>query len=312
MHTLERLKRGIPTSSPSNHKQPATASNPMKLSSAPGPSRVASSKLSKVAGSESRQTFDDFVPDLDDGMNNEEDGDNRPSDQYLASWNARRNEKNKENRPFLEKEKPAAPKARFIDPQPNAKRHHWDYDDPSQPGPSSSRRPQQDEESEQSEDEGFEADKRIPNPGMRAKRPSPLPVRQPPPKRTRIPSQDDPGEAIARRNRARAEEVLQSSARGQTEEEEEEDDEDDNAPSFTQTRVSALAASQRAKTETIKTQKRIPWSDYDSDILLSLIEEHGCSWSYIQKHAEFSEERGEVGQVALKDRARNMKVSFLK
>jgi hypothetical protein len=43
--------------------------------------------------------------------------------------------------------------------------------------------------------------------------------------------------------------------------------------------------------------------------LIEAIEQFGCSWSLIAKNVEFEDDRD---QIALKDKARNMKVAFLK
>jgi hypothetical protein len=57
------------------------------------------------------------------------------------------------------------------------------------------------------------------------------------------------------------------------------------------------------------TQKRVFWTGADEDHLVRLIEEYGTSWSVIAKLGGFQTNRD---QVALKDKARNMKVSYLK
>ena len=58
-------------------------------------------------------------------------------------------------------------------------------------------------------------------------------------------------------------------------------------------------------------QKRTPWSTAEEGTLMDLMRLHGCSWTNIQKM-----DRGGIlvkrSQVQLKDKARNMKVSFLR
>jgi len=56
-------------------------------------------------------------------------------------------------------------------------------------------------------------------------------------------------------------------------------------------------------------QTRVPWSEADAQFLINAIQEFGCSWSTINKLGDWEFERD---QVALKDKARNMKVAFLK
>jgi len=60
-------------------------------------------------------------------------------------------------------------------------------------------------------------------------------------------------------------------------------------------------------------QTRRPWSEEETETLLTLIEEHGTSWALLL--AEDKSERKVLqsrGQVALKDKARNMKMDYLK
>lgn len=60
-------------------------------------------------------------------------------------------------------------------------------------------------------------------------------------------------------------------------------------------------------------QTRRPWSEEETETLLTLIEEHGTSWALLL--AEDKSERMVLqsrGQVALKDKARNMKMDYLK
>ena len=62
-------------------------------------------------------------------------------------------------------------------------------------------------------------------------------------------------------------------------------------------------------------QTRKPWSIDETETLLHLIMNHGTSWSAlkdIDSHSDLGEVLGSRDQVALKDKARNMKVDFLK
>ena len=62
-----------------------------------------------------------------------------------------------------------------------------------------------------------------------------------------------------------------------------------------------------------KVQTRRPWSDRETEQLLTLIEEYGTSYSMLHRR---DQERGNIlqerDQIALKDKARNMKVDYLK
>jgi len=58
-------------------------------------------------------------------------------------------------------------------------------------------------------------------------------------------------------------------------------------------------------------QSRTPWSDNDEALLIQYIEEHGCSWAFIAKLPGWDLVRRNF-QVQLKDKARNIKVSYLK
>ncbi|BFZ64546.1 hypothetical protein YB2330_005693 [Saitoella coloradoensis] len=63
-------------------------------------------------------------------------------------------------------------------------------------------------------------------------------------------------------------------------------------------------------------QTRTPWSLEEESCLLSALQRYGCQWALIEKmHGRVgSVDRvlGERGQVALKDKARNMKLAFLR
>ena len=80
-----------------------------------------------------------------------------------------------------------------------------------------------------------------------------------------------------------------------------------------------LAANRHAKERTAyapkRVQSRIPWSEAEIGRLIDLIEEHGISYSKIKKcdnqHTD-GELLGSRDQVALKDKAQNMKFDFLK
>lgn len=62
-----------------------------------------------------------------------------------------------------------------------------------------------------------------------------------------------------------------------------------------------------------KVQFRRAWTDLETETLLNMIEEHGTSWGSLKK---IDDKNGKIlesrDQVALKDKARNMKLDFLK
>jgi hypothetical protein len=94
--------------------------------------------------------------------------------------------------------------------------------------------------------------------------------------------------------------------------EEEEENVDDDAssvppPSFQAVSIAARHAVMQTTERPI--QKRTFWTGADEDRLVRLVEEHGTSWSVIAKLGGFQTFRD---QVALKDKARNMKVAYLK
>lgn len=243
----------------------------------------------------------------------EELGSRRTAD-YLAVWDAHDRDKNKENRPLSgrEKEKPAK---RFIDAQANAQKVQWESQSSQEAGPSKRKHTlvETDDESD-SQDEGFQADRRNPNPNRRMEVPagrhlSPAPVRRPSPKRARV-QEDEPAAQAVRRRQQQAEAELQASARREDSEGLDEDaDEDPPRPSASQVGAAARREAVIARQRTVETQTRIPWSEADAEHLVDLIEDMGCSWSAIHQAGGFQVERG---QVALKDKARNLKVQYLR
>ncbi|PBP28541.1 MYB DNA-binding domain protein [Diplocarpon rosae] len=266
-------------------------------------------------GSMSTQvSADSFQPTMHDANEDHINDRPRPTAEYTAAWDQNSKEKDKENhRPIA---KPVA-KRRLIDPQPNAERISNDWDisqedlvEPSAPNHIRARAER--EESEASEDQGFQEDQRLPDPRRRI---SALPTRRfsrvendpSPPKKLRVNCREasPPAElkgAVARQEREEA-------ARARTEVQDDDDD-DDDVPPPTATELSAAARSAVARSAGPRVYRgRIPWSDDDSARLEEGIEEYGCSWALIHNSRKWDVDRG---QVALKDRARNLKVQYLK
>lgn len=314
------MKRGIPLKedlpSEQNQQKPAKV-----VVSSPGPSGKQAAKSSTAP----------LGRDNDSSSHNRGDGDEldqHPSStaQALAAWNARTADKNKENRPVARGGIASSSKPSIMDPQPGETRLEWEeYDSENINTPSKRKRASQDrvEESAESDDAGFQSDHRTHTVNRTRgkstiRHQSPLPVKQPS-KRIRVSHRAVGAAKAERENRERAESVLQRSARRATDDIEDDEDEDANGdgndrnnqspPPFTQVSIGAKINTQRAKQAVLQPQKRTPWSTRDSNHLIDLIAEYGCSWSLLQKFARF--ERGEVGQVALKDRARNIKVAYL-
>lgn len=238
----------------------------------------------------------------------------RPTSEYTAAWNENIKEKNKEN------QKPAAKpvaRRRMIDPQPDAKRisNDWDLSQTEVDRPAAPKRSRT--ESEESEDQGFQEDDRRLYLQRKATVPPARPFspteeeNQPPPKQARVDRRHTNTQAgfssaaVRRRGRERA-------AR---DDEEASDDEyqDDGPPAATAIDSTQVAIAARLSAARMKGQGvpkgRTPWSKTDDDLLIESIAEYGCRWSWINQTQNFEDYRG---QVALKDRARTLKVQYLK
>ncbi|PBP24018.1 MYB DNA-binding domain protein [Diplocarpon rosae] len=282
-------------------------------SSAPVPVVVNAKK-----GSKSTQVAaDSFQPTMHDANEDHINDHPRPTAEYTAAWDQNSKEKDKENhRPIA---KPVA-KRRLIDPQPNAERisNDWDIsqEDLVEPSvPKRGRARAEREESEESEGQGFQEDQRLPDPNRRLSAP---PARRflhaendrSPPKKPRVtcreasPPVEFKGVVARRQEREEA-----GSARSEIQDDDNDDD-DDDVPPPTATELSAAARSAVARSAGPRVYRgRIPWSDDDSARLEEGIEEYGCSWALIHNSRRWDVDRG---QVALKDRARNLKVQYLK
>lgn len=148
--------------------------------------------------------------------------------------------------------------------------------------------------SDESEDECFEKDKRIPDPGRRilclTEHSANLDENNSsPPNREEITTRQE----WANLPRC-SDEVAEESSQ----------------PDFAEicSRAKKIAASSRSTSSGVQT--RIPWSHNDEQLLRDGIEKYGCSWSYLSNLLRGWDRKRD--QVALKDKARNMKVSYLK
>ncbi|KAF4625014.1 hypothetical protein G7Y89_g13154 [Cudoniella acicularis] len=312
----------------------ATTSNRARQNN-PGPSRVSAAEP-RATVVETEREVSPYQPVVDEDNGEIPSEEPRPSQQYLDIWNASINDKNKENRP-LPKTIPV--KRRLLDRQSDAEELRWDSESQETAGPSKRKPPRQErQETEESEDQGYQVDQRAPNPARRMAPParsrSLIADAPPNPKRPRTNNQEAEKARLRAEKQAAEDARLQASARAEAEEDEssimEEDipsrrrrrarpaveeeeeesmEEDVPRPSTMQISASARVRTSRAqKEEEQRPQVRTKWSERDSQTLIALIERWGCSWAFLEKKGKWEVERG---QVALKDKARNLKVDFL-
>lgn len=256
--------------------------------------------------------YDNIQPIIDDAETTF-----RSTQEYVASWEKHNLDKNKENRPLPAGHQSNPGKRSLLDRQKDTDRSGYDLEYIS---PSSSRKRPRRERSEESQDSGFQDDNRLPDPERRSAAPvarlrSPIESPPSPPEMVRRQPSDEGVPRLVRQNRRRAEAALRVSARRAADGEywevtgEEEDHASQiRAPTFREVNAHAKYAVARITQKSRTTQKRIPWSEADTDKFIKLIGEHGCSWADLHRRGEF----GHRDQVALKDKARNLKVAFLK
>lgn len=261
------------------------------------------------------QVDNDYRPAFDDGEEGNFSEQPRPTGEYVASWTENLREGNKENLGNRPVAQPAL-KRRLIDRQDNAERVEWNSQDSmdGQPAPKRARS-EPEENEEESEDQGFEQDARQvparktaapPADRHASSQAAPTAQRRPPASRRSVSPQRERSNAAARRaqprpaSRARPRRVI-----------EDDEDSDDVAPAPTATQIGEMsrAAGVLARQATRRVQVRVPWSEADEATLVAGIEEHGCSWSFIHEKFHWEHRRD---QVALKDKARNLKVLYLR
>ena len=208
----------------------------------------------------------------------------------------------------------------LLDPQKNATRVHWGSQQSSQseqrPGEASrdlllSPAPVDIDEGiieDVSEDEGFQQDTRFPEASRTANvlSPSKRPVSgsaaqlSQSKRARRTPDEEDYHEPDDRR-------VIVSPRRDYSEE-----------PEFSQIdnyKMASQQAKQRTAMQPKRVQSRTPWSEVEEEKLIALIEQFGTSYALLKTKDKEEEPRHVLqhrDQVALKDKARNMKVNFLK
>ncbi|PVH69757.1 hypothetical protein DL98DRAFT_522014 [Cadophora sp. DSE1049] len=253
-----------------------------------------------------QQNDDDYQPIID------EDLDNRPRStaEYTAAWNENSKEKNKENH------RPTATKRRLIDRQPDAQKVVWDESQDSVARPSPGKRIRaESEHSDESEDQGFQEDQRHIDPDRRAIAPpgprfSPVQDTSPPNKRQRVQREMSPRVESSRAGAQRWPERTEPERRRSQVSEDSDTESGTETPPPTASEISTAARYATAKAKGVQVPKgRRPWSDRDSNLLIRRIEKYGCAWATIYQLGKWDVQRD---QVALKDRARNMKVNMLK
>lgn len=253
---------------------------------------------------------------------------------FMAISNAHEKEKNKENLDQRKETASGRPKTRsFIDRQKSAERVTWDDSQQSNQQRSNSQKgkrraqpPVEEEEvSDPSEDESFQQNNR------------PLDVRKQP---TIVPTAQRRTNAPARKLSLRPAQPVRLSPPSDDEGEDTSQEDDDipgqirqgverhnrgtpaqsQPPSRSQAqiaeqtkRINRLAKNQvRARAPT-KVQTRRPWSEEETSTLIEYIMEHGTSYAFI-KNLDESDQKVLEGrdQIALKDKARNIKTDYLK
>jgi hypothetical protein len=237
----------------------------------------------------------------------------RPTQVYLSSWNNYNRDMNKENRPIPDRTQASTGKRRMFDHQENTS-----YG-PNYISVSSSHKRQRRDVSDDIQDAGFEYDPRIPNPDRRRTAPIPQAYSSPP-EMVRGQHSGECEALTGRHNRERIQTPSKSSNAATRdddwiEEDEDEDDDKDGVsdaprpPTYPEVNASARYAAVRSTQSTYRTQRRTPWSEADTNHLIELIGKHSTRWSIIQSEGTFEVKRD---QVALKDKARNIKATYLK
>lgn len=226
----------------------------------------------------------------------------------------------------------AMQKRRLLDHQPNAERVHWESQETAQSDPSNDCgdpirivdvddvEDEEDQIEEPSQDVGFQIDTRpVDVVSRRGTKPS-----------NNRPVAERVDNVPRAQKRARQASETQSSRKRSTATRRtvEPDEEDDikgavrrhngtNAPPPTQLENFKKANSEnklRKSDKTKKPQSRKAWTDKETEALIELISEHGTSWALLKTIDEKSggNKLASRDQVALKDKARNMKLDFLK
>ncbi|KAL3426069.1 hypothetical protein PVAG01_02860 [Phlyctema vagabunda] len=252
----------------------------------PNNSQAGFTSKGKVHNNAEREIFDDDEIDSQD-----------PEPEYIqkvvSSWNDHSREKNKENRPLPSQSKKTK---RPVGKQPNTARDQRSQspsdDDASRSFVSPSGLSEH-EDDEESEDQGFEQDQR------------PMDIsRRTAPRNSNIDSgpSSHGTQKRARTSTLDAEERPRKMARREA----------SPPPPSTYREVISTARMEGARAKMASfsaSQRRVPWSEADTSLLVEAIGQWGCAWAHIRDNVEFEHYRDNI---ALKDKARNMKVAFLR
>ena len=244
---------------------------------------------------------DDFNPAIDD------DADlfvPEEHEKYLDIHKRLSKEKNKENI-GTKAERPR----KLIDRQPGAHKVQWDEDSQASKAKQASRKRAADD-SDDGDD--FQQDQTVPSSSRRRAAPNAQPrdiVRESQSPRKRVKGFQSPDNSSSEEQAEDNSGIGSSRIQGQRQGESHASDDEEPRPDPSQAAEVARHRTFLASQVNRLPQRRVAWSQYDEEHLLDLIIAHGCSWSHIEKIAEFEYPRD---QVALKDKARNMKVKFLK
>lgn len=236
----------------------------------------------------------------------------------FAVWCTHTKETNKTILPLIVHNPVETTKRNFRDRQPNAQKAQWDtqeVDGELSPGQKRTR-----EETEDTDDEAFQSDERIPDASRREFASVPRELQTVTaswaqrPSKSRYVREDS-------QNRQAMEEVLGSNLVS-----ERKADEDDYMPNKTDSgseedielehKENLFAKLEREANvvvipnRTYAGQTRVPWSEADTQLLIRRIGEYNCKWSEIANNTEGFEKQRD--QVALKDKARNIKVKYLR
>ena len=249
----------------------------------------------------------DINPDLNKGQDIAD-----PSDvtrAFIAEALSQRGpEVNKENTPqSLQKQK-----RRFIDPQPNAVRITFDSQEstadpeqrPFRPSQASGKRRRESMfvNDDDSDEDAFQDDQRSVDANARRQR---IARAASPPKRQRIAATQEPERSTQRVSTnpgAAGDKISHPSSSAPAR----------SGRTANVTEVNNFAKAQTMRAKAKVTQTRTPWSSEETEALIEYIKDEGCSWSAIMKA---DEDRGILqgrDQVKLKDKARNIKMDFLK
>jgi len=315
-------------------------------SSNPRPKKSPLPSVQRAKASESRSEAEDdwrphFADEEDDGLFQAAKA-KRAKEAKLASEakrivaisNAREREKNKEKLNQHKETASARPKARaFVDRQESAERVTWDDSQQSnqqkssrQKGKKRAQPPVEEEEmSDPSEDESFQQNNRPldvrerRNIAPTAQRRTATPARKlsPRPAQPTRPSSPPDDEDV---DEVQIDEDMRRQIREEVERHNRGTPAQSQPPSRSQAqiaeqqkRINQLAKNQVRARVPPKVQTRRPWSDEETSALIEYIMEHGTSYAYIKdldgKDQNVLERRD---QVALKDKARNIKTDYLK